>query len=235
MDDNGDAASDDVVVKVLEYGRLGIALSGSVKNHSTYGSIAGAAITVSQYHGEVSRRVGKANTDSSGRYSVRIRVSPGRLTVNANATGFAPHSVIVDVSDASPRAADLAMVPVDVTQSFRPEKSSAIKVTGQTVVYLSANTLVTDVGSVATGEATAMVTVLDASKDPSVMPGDLEQWNAETGEPEPIESFGAMNVELRGPNGTRLNLAGGKQARISIPLASGRRPVDSPKTMPLFY
>ena len=80
-----------------------------------------------------------------------------------------------------------------------------------------------------------MVTVLDASKDPSVMPGDLESYNADTGEAEPIESFGAMNVEFAGGNGNRLNLASGKQADISIPLASGRRPEDSPKSIPLYY
>ena len=44
-----------------------------------------------------------------------------------------------------------------------------------------------------------------------------------------------MNVEFTGANGNRLNLASGKQARISIPLASGRRPEDSPKTIPLYY
>ncbi len=64
----------------------------------------------------------------------------------------------------------------------------------------------TATGGAASGQATARVTVLDASKDPSVMPGDMEQWNADTGEAEPIESFGAMNVEFTGGNGSRLNL-----------------------------
>ena len=234
-DDNNATASDDVVVKVLEYGRLGVTLSGTVKNHSTYKSIPGASITVSQYHGDISRKVGVAKTSRDGRYSVRVRVSPGRLTVSANAKGFAPQSTIVDVSDGSGRTADLAMVPVDVTQPFRPENNTAIKVTGQTVVSLSANALVTDGGAMASGEATAMATVLDASKDPSVMPGDLEQWNAGSEVAEPIESFGAMNVDFTGADGKRLNLGDGKQARISIPLASGRRPEDSPKSMPLYY
>ena len=127
------------------------------------------------------------------------------------------------------------MIPVQVTQPFQPENNAAIKVDGQTVVSLSANVLMTESGGAASGQATARVTVLDASKDPSVMPGDLESYNADTGEAEPIESFGAMNVEFTGRNGNRLNLASGKQARISIPLASGRRPEDSPKTIPLYY
>ncbi len=243
-DDNNATATDKVMVKIAKYRRqenplsgtvLGIFLSGTVKNHSTYRGISGAAITVRQYQGDISQTVGTTRTSRDGNYTVQVRVKPGRLTVNANATGFAPHSIIVDVSDGSRRTADLAMMPVQVTQPFQPENNAAIQVDGQTVVSLSANVLETESGGAASGQATAMVTVLDASKDPSVMPGDLEQWNADTGEAEPIESFGAMNVEFTGGNGNRLNLASGKQARISIPLASGRRPEDSPKSIPLYY
>ncbi|MCY3682171.1 MAG: SUMF1/EgtB/PvdO family nonheme iron enzyme [Gemmatimonadetes bacterium] len=234
-DDNDATATDDVVVTIAKYGQLGITLSGTVKNHSTYRGISGGTITVRQYQGNLSQTVGAAKTNRNGKYTVQVRVNPGRLTVTAIAAGFAPQSIIVDVSDGSRRTADLALVPVQVTQPFQPENNAAIQVDGQTVVSLSANVLVTESGGAASGLATARVTVLDVSKDPSVMPGDLEQWNADTGEAEPIESFGAINVEFTGANGNRLNLASGKQARISIPLASGRRPEDSPKTIPLYY
>ena len=243
-DDNNATATDKVMVKIAKYGRqenplsgtvLGILLSGTVKNHSTYRGISGAAITVRQYQGGISQTVGTARTSRDGNYTVHVRVNPGRLTVKATAIGFAPQSIIVDVSDGSRRTADLAMMPVQVTQPFQPENNAAIQVEGQTVVSLSAHALETASGGAATGQATAMVTVLDASKDPSVMPGDLESYNADTGEAEPIESFGAMNVEFSGANGNRLNLASGKQARISIPLSSGRRPEDAPKSIPLYY
>ncbi len=234
-DDDNATATDKVMVKIGKYGRLGITLSGTVKNHSTYRGISDASITIGQYQGENSRKVVETKTNRNGNYSVQARVDPGRLTVTANATGFAPQSIIVDVSDGSRRTADLAMIPVQVTQPFQPENNAAIQVDGQTVVSLSANVLETEGGGAASGQATARVTVLDASKDPSVMPGDMEQWNADTGEAEPIESFGAMNVEFTGGNGNRLNLASGKQARISIPLASGRRPEDAPKSIPLYY
>ncbi len=243
-DDNNATATDKVMVKIAKDRRqenplsgtiLGILLSGTVKNHSTYRGISGAAITVRQYQGDISQKVGTARTSRDGNYTVHVRVKPGRLTVKATAIGFAPQSIIVDVSDGSSRTADLAMIPVQVTQPFQPENNAAIQVDGQTVVSLSANVLETDSGGAASGQATAMVTVLDASKDPSVMPGDLESYNADTGEAEPIESFGAMNVEFTGRNGNRLNLASGKQANISIPLASGRRPEDSPRSIPLYY
>ncbi len=243
-DDNNATAIDKVMVTIAKDRRqenplsgtvLGILLSGTVKNHSTYRGISGAAITVRQYQGGISQTVGTARTSRDGNYTVHVRVNPGRLTVMATAIGFAPQSIIVDVSDGSRRTADLAMIPVQVTQPFQPENNAAIQVEGQTVVSLSAHALETASGGAATGQATAMVTVLDASKDPSVMPGDLESYNADTGEAEPIESFGAMNVEFSGANGNQLNLASGKQARISIPLSSGRRPEDAPKSIPLYY
>ena len=234
-DDTDATASDDVVVTIMEYGRQRVLLSGTVTSHSTYKKIPGAAITVSQYKDGISRVVGVADTNRGGKYSVRVRANPGRLTVNAAAEGYAPQSAIVDLAGGSKLTADLKMVSVQVTQKFQPEKQAEIRVGRQKVVSLSVNSLVTPKGSVASGETTAMVTVLDASKDPSVMPGELERWNEQSGEVEPIESFGAMNVVFKGAKGERLNLKSGKRAGISIPLASGRRPEDSPSSIPLFY
>ncbi len=131
--------------------------------------------------------------------------------------------------------ADLAMLPVQVVQNFQPENDAGIQLEGQTVVSVLANSLVTASGNAVTGEATAMVTVLDPSRDAAVMPGELVRWNTETGTTGEIESFGAMNVVFADANGERLNLASGKQAGISIPLAEGRRPEDAPATIPLFY
>ena len=94
-DDNDATATDDVVVTIAKYRQLGITLSGTVKNHSTYRGISGGTITVRQYHGNLSQTVGAAKTSKDGKYTVQVRVNPGRLTVTANATGFAPQSIIV--------------------------------------------------------------------------------------------------------------------------------------------
>ena len=101
VDDRDATATDDMVVTIAKYGRLGITLSGTVKNHATYRGISGASITVRQYRGETSRMVGEVKTNRNGNYSVQVRVNPGRLAVNANATGFAPQSIIVDDTGAS--------------------------------------------------------------------------------------------------------------------------------------
>ena len=229
------AATDEVDVTVGEYGSLKVALSGLVMDYSTYKRVSAAAITVLQNRGGNSRIIGRAGTNTNGEYAVHVRANPGRLVVNATADGFAPQSMIVRVAEGSKIAADLRMVPVQVVHDFQPEKQAEIRVDGQKVVSLQGNTLVSASGVAASRKATAMVTVLDASNDPTVMPGVMERVNSETGQMETIESFGAINVVLSGANGEPLNVGRGKQARVSIPLASGRRPEDSPASIPLFF
>lgn len=103
------------------------------------------------------------------------------------------------------------------------------------LVSVTANSLVTENGDEPAGEITATVTVLDASSDPGVLPGDLVSLNAGTGEFESIESFGAIDVVFEDENGEPLNLRSGQEATISIPLASATAPEDAPATLPMFY
>ncbi len=239
VDNDGGIASDEVAVTIRDYGRLAVSLSGTVRSYSadyaTAGTgISGAAVTVTQYAG-ISRTLGVAETDANGKYRIQLRANPGRVNVNATANGFASQSAIIDLTEGSGATADLAMLPVQVVQNFQPENDAGIPLEGQTVVSVPANSLVTASGNAVTGEATAMVTVLDPSRDAAVMPGELVRWNTETGTTDEIESFGAMNVVFADAKGERLNLASGRQASISIPLAEGRRPEDAPATIPLFY
>ncbi len=238
-DNEGATTSDEVAVTIMDYGQMEVSLSGTVRSYSadyaTAGTgISGAAVTVTQYVG-ISRALGTAETDANGKYSIQLRANPGRVNVNATADGFASQSTIIDLTEGSGATADLAMLPVQVVQQFQPENEAGIQLEGQTVVSVPANSLVTASGNAVTGEATAMVTVLDPSRDAAVMPGELVRWNTETGTTDEIESFGAMNVVFADANGERLNLASGKQADISIPLAEGQRPEDAPATIPLFY
>ena len=239
VDNDGGTASDEIAVTIRDYGRLEVSLSGTVRSYSadyaTAGAgISGAAVTVTQYAG-TSRTLGVAETDANGKYSIQLRANPGRVNVNATANGFASQSAILDLTEGSGATADLAMLPVQVVQQFQPENDAEIQLEGQPVVSVPANSLVTASGNAVTGEATAMVTVLDPSRDAAVMPGELVRWNAETGTTDEIESFGAMNVVFTAADGEQLNLASGKQADISIPLAESRRPEDAPATIPLFY
>ena len=235
VDDADSSASDEVIVTVKEYGTIKVVLSGTVTNRETRAGIPGAVVTVAQRQGGTTRIVGYVATTLRGRYVLNVLTNPGRLTVNANAGGFATQSTVINVIESTGLCADLVMNPVGVAQSINPQMDAAIRVDGQTVVSLPAKSLVTASGQAASGTATAKVTVLDASRDRSVMPGTLERRNPETGAIEQIESYGAVNAEFEDVDGAPLNLARGQQATLSIPLASARQPADAPATIPLFY
>ena len=234
--DDDDATASGVVSVTVQPRPAGLSLSGTVTNYSTGAAISGAMIQVTQYVSGAAQELDTAVTDNSGFYEIELVSVSGRTTVKAEAAGFAPQSVIVNLmEDMGSATADLAMVPVDVVQNFMSADGAEVRNEDHTLVSVPANSLVTASGSAHAGSVTAMATVLDASSDPSVMPGDFMSLAADTGAPEPIESFGAMNVTFMADDGESLNLGAGQEASVSIPLASMKDPMTAPATMPLFY
>ena len=130
---------------------------------------------------------------------------------------------------------DFAMVSVDVVREFQSTEQAEIRNQDYTLVRVPADGLVTESGSAPVGDVTAMVTLLDASRDPSAMPGGLVSVNAVTGALESIESFGAIDVTFMDETGEPLDLRPGQEAVVSIPLAEGKDLADALATMPLFY
>lgn len=235
-DDGGATAAANTTVTVQPYGSLSVALSGIIRNHATHAPIAGAFVTVNQYGDDSPHRVGDTRSDADGAYAVEVPANPGRLTVHAEADGFAAQSAVVTLlEDTTGRSVHLDMVPVQAVQEFDAAESVDVSVDGQSVVALPANAMTTEDGTAYTGRAVASVAVLDPSQDPSLMPGDFQSWNTDSQTAAPIESYGAVSVDLRADNGAPLQLAGTDVAELSIPLANGRSPQDAPPTMPLYY
>ena len=234
---NGDAgATAEMTVAVEPYGSLEIALSGTVRNHASHAPVAGAFVTVSQYGDGIPHRVGDTLSDADGAYAVEVPANPGRLAVHAEAEGFAAQSAVVTLLDATAgRSVHLNMVPVQAVREFGAAEGVDVSVDGLSVVTLPANAMTTGDGNAYTGRAVASVAVLDPSRDPSTMPGDFQSWNTGSQTAAPIESYGAVSVDLRADNGERLQLAAGDVAQLSIPLANARKPQDAPPTMPLYY
>ena len=193
-------------------------------------------VTVGQYGGGVSHLVGEAITDPDGAFVAEVPVTPGRLTVNVEADGFAAQSGVVNLlEDASSESATLDMVPVQAVQEFAAVEGVDVSVDGHPVVSLPANALGRKDGAAYGGQAVVSVAVLDPSQDPTVMPGDFLRWEADSQTAMPIESYGAVSVGLAAKDGGRLQLRGASAARVSIPLAGGRSPQQSPPTMPLYF
>ena len=97
-DDGGAAASGEAIIAVEPYGDLSVSLSGTVRDHATHAPISDASVTVNQYGDGVSHLVGRTDTDANGGYAVQVPVDPGRLTVHAEADGYAAQSGVVNVA-----------------------------------------------------------------------------------------------------------------------------------------
>ena len=235
-DNGGATASGDVAVMVEPYGSLSVSVSGTVRSHASHAPVSGARVTVSQHSDGTPHLVGEAVTDAGGAYVLEVPARPGRLAVSVEAEGFAEQSEIVALGDAaSSRVVHLDLVPVQASQPFAAVEGVEVLVDGQPVVSLPANAVVTAAGEAHHGQAVASVAVLDPSRDPSVMPGDFLQWDADANAPAPIESYGAIDVRLAAADGAPLQLGSSSAAQVSIPLASGRSPADAPSEMPLFH
>ena len=83
------------------------------------------------------------------------------------------------------------------------------------------------------GTVNVAITPINPAVDPTLMPGDFNGVSAGGGSPVPIESFGAMLIDIRDSSGTRYNLAPGKTSTIRIPL--GTLSSTPPPTIPLFF
>ena len=234
--DNGGATDSDDVRVTVQASPAEITLAGAITNHSTGAVIPGALIRVTQHADGAAQELGTAMTDTDGFYAIALTPISGRATVAAEAEDFVPQSVVVNLmEDMDSATADLAMVPVDVAHSFQPTQDTDIMKGDRFLVEVPANSLMTAAGNAPVGDVMAMVTNLDASSDPAVMPGDFMSAAGTTGASGPIESFGAMNMMFRDANGEPLNLSSGQEASVSIPLAGRRDPQGAPETMPLFY
>jgi hypothetical protein len=98
-----------------------------------------------------------------------------------------------------------------------------------------ANAVVTKSGAAYTGSVKVAAYFLDPTSNNCVteMPGDLRGINTSNNE-QVLTSYGMMAVELQGSNGETLQMASGKKATITFPIAAATQS-QAPTTIPLWF
>jgi hypothetical protein len=204
-------------------------LSIQSKNYFTGSIIEGAEISVSATeNGNNVIRTGLTN--ANGELSISVADDAERIVVSGDASGYGETSEIILAVD---QVVDMFLQPVNAKVEFIPTAIAELEVSGLSIVTLPANSLVDEEGNAAAGNVSAELTVIDPSIDPSLMPGNFETIDSDTGVVGNIESFGAVNVTFADTNGSSYNLAPGQTATVRIPLASGA--VSPPATIPLYH
>ena len=176
-----------------------------------------------------------ASTAADGSYTL-TEVPTGDAKVLAfERSGHAKSVLVVAVSAGATARANARLTLIGASQTFDAATGATVTVAGTAAqVSLPAAGFVTATGAAATGAVTAEVTPINPATDPANMPGNYTAQAAVAGgAPQPIESFGALNVTLKDAAGKALNLAPGKTATIRIPLAT--RSASPPAAVPLFY
>ncbi|HVL02024.1 MAG TPA: carboxypeptidase-like regulatory domain-containing protein, partial [Dongiaceae bacterium] len=211
-------------------------LRGLVKNYHTGEAIQGATLRLVASDANEIIPIENVTSDASGAFVINgIGVST-RFTLTASSPDHGTQSTILFNSRSQPDIdAEPLLLLADVNSTFDCNSAQSLGVNGITLVTLPANAFVDKNGNPCSGPVRATLTIIDPSADPSLMPGSYQARRPVTGEIAQIQSFGAVDYEFRDQNGDRLQLAEGKTATISIPLASSVDPTSAPDTVPLFY
>lgn len=212
------SSSDEAPVDPANTGRV----SGLVVSAATGAPLAGATVA----SGGVSTRSG-----ADGRYTL-VGVTPGAAVLSFSAAGHARNFANATVVVGATAGANARLTPVGATQTVPSATGGTVALAGTPAqVTLPAGGIVDRNGAAYTGPVTVELTPINPALDPANMPGDMT--TSAGGSVRPIESFGALTVNLSDAGGNRLNLASGQTATIRIPLAT-RSPAP-PATIPLFY
>jgi len=204
---------------------------------SSTGSITGQVVTGANnapvVGATVRTSVATTTTGSDGKFGVQASAGD-RIVVQIEADGYASGFPVARVRTGQTTSLGVKLLPVGVTQSVGVSAGGTVSVPGSPAqVILPADGLVPQNGGTAAGTVTVSVTPINPATNPSLMPGDFTGVTAGGGSNTPIESFGALGVDIRDAAGTRYTLASGKTATIRIPL--GTLSPNPPATIPLWY
>lgn len=198
------------------------------------GQITGQVLSAADASPVVGARITAAGTsavsDAQGRFTISGLAPASAVVLRIQADGHLDAVLPLPVTANQATSITKRLVAAGSAQTFSAAAPGTLSVANTLAsVDLPANGFVVDGSTTAaTGTLTARLSVIDPARNPGAMPG---RYVASTGRA--IESFGALNVDLRDAAGNKLNLKAGTTATIRIPLAS--RSATPPTTVPLFY
>ncbi len=176
---------------------------------------------------------GTTTTAADGKFSVSAPAGD-RTIVHVEANGFAKAFSVARVTPGQTANLGVKLVPTGATETVSVAVGGTVSVSNSPArVTIPANGLVPQAGGTPAGTVSVSVTPINPATDPNLMPGGFNGISAGGSSTQPIESFGAMLVDIRDSVGARYTLAGGKTSTIRIPL--GTQSANPPATVPLWF
>ncbi len=175
-------------------------------------------------------------TDADGNFIIpKATLSEKAGFIKATKAGYFGGSRTIIAQEKVVNNVVIQLVKKTISGDFTNANGGTITVaTGGSVVF-PANAVVTKSGAAYTGTVKVSAYFLDPTSDNCYkeMPGDLRGINASNNE-EILTSYGMMAVELNGSNGEALQLATGKNATVTFPIAAATQSA-APATIPLWF
>ena len=199
-------------------------VSGQVASAANGSAVAGATVSTS---------AGTSTTAVNGTFTVPAPVGD-RSVVHVEATGFAEAFPVSRVTAGQTTILGVRLLPTAVSTLVTVATGGIVTDPNSTAqVDIPADGLVPKNGGAVVGTVTVSLTPINPAVDTNLMPGDFTGVSAGGGSPVPIESFGALLIDIRDSAGTRYTLAPNKTSTIRIPL--GTKSLVPPATIPLYF
>ncbi|MFZ5502324.1 MAG: Ig-like domain-containing protein [Pseudomonadota bacterium] len=208
-----------------------------IPTSTTTGTVSGRIISAVSGEGVANAAisVGSATTTTAADGSYTLTVEAGeRVILRIDAPGFAETIQVARVLAGQATSLGARLLPTAVTMPINVAAGGTVAVPNSSAqIILPANGLVPRARDSASGTVNVALTPINPAVDAGLMPGDYTAITVAGGTPVPIESFGALLIDIRDSGGTRYDLAPGSIATIRIPV--GTRSALPPTTIPLFY
>ncbi|RUM68749.1 MAG: hypothetical protein DSZ07_06065, partial [Sulfurovum sp.] len=226
-DSAGNIATEVVrTVRVIE-NTLPTSISGVITNFTTGTKLSNATVSV---NGQ------ETTTNAQGEYNLTNMAVSNRIVVSVSKDGYATNSEIASLSNTNQTVQDfnIALLPIAFTYELvDPTQEATIEVPNSPArLQLSANSLVQEDGSLPIGSIRILITPIDPTQDIDIMAGDMLTRNG-ANQLVPIESYGAVNIEMFDADNNPINLREGESATLRIPIFS--RGGSIPNSIPLYY
>jgi hypothetical protein len=176
------------------------------------------------------------STNSMGFYKIEgATLNESYALIKVEKSGYFDQFRAMRPSSSGTNFADIQLIDKVVNGFFNTADGGTIDIPGGPSVSFPAGNLVTSGGQPYSGEVLVSSTYLDPSDNDIMMymPGSLQAVDEE-GQPIGMVTYGMIGLELRAVNGQSLQMAGGRQATITLTLPTTHS-VSAPQSIPLWY
>ncbi|MEX1664562.1 carboxypeptidase regulatory-like domain-containing protein [Zhongshania arctica] len=209
----GDSSNPDPVVEIQRTG----AVAGIVSD-----TVSGEPLT----NVTVSSNSRSTQTNDSGEFVLSGIPESARAVIQFVLAGYEPAFRPTEIADGEQTDVTALMVPIGAFKTIDPVTGGEVSIPNSTAMVMLPP------GSIdSSNPVVVSLTDIDPGSSAANMPGDYTAGSNES--PSPIESFGAISVNITSESGEEVDLLPGATATIRIPLSS--RNSNAPAIIPLFY